>query len=69
MAERWHPIISREKCIECGACVDFCPHGVFELDEEGRPVVVAPEECVEFCRGCQKVCPEEAISYAGAEED
>ena len=21
------------KCIHCGACVDFCPHGVLELEE------------------------------------
>jgi len=21
------------KCIHCGACADFCPHGVLELEE------------------------------------
>jgi NAD-dependent dihydropyrimidine dehydrogenase PreA subunit len=21
------------KCIHCGECVDFCPHGVLELEE------------------------------------
>jgi len=68
MAKTWYPVIDRDKCEECGACVDFCTHGVYERDGGSRPVVVAPDNCVEFCRGCSKVCPAEAIHYYGDEE-
>ncbi|MGQ9518528.1 MAG: ATP-binding protein [Candidatus Fervidibacter sp.] len=65
MAKTWYPVIDAEKCINCLTCVDFCPHGVFE-ENEGTPVVVNPDNCVEFCRGCSKICPAEAIHYEGA---
>lgn len=68
MAKTWYPIIDRDKCMSCGTCVDFCPHGVYELDGDGPPTVKAPENCVEFCRGCARICPEEAISYYGDSE-
>ena len=67
MAKNWYPIIDYEKCVGCLSCVDFCPHGVFEV-ENGQPVVVNPDNCVEFCRGCQKVCDYEAITYYGDKE-
>ncbi|MCD6290870.1 MAG: ferredoxin family protein [Anaerolineae bacterium] len=65
MAVTWYPIINKELCAGCGTCVDFCPHGVYEMGDDGYPVVVAPEECVEFCRGCAKICPSGAIAYFG----
>ncbi|MFN2340027.1 MAG: ferredoxin family protein [Halanaerobium sp.] len=67
MAENWYPIIDKEKCIKCHNCIDFCPHGVFEVDDEGYPEVVNPLNCVEFCRGCLNACDEGAISYYGDE--
>lgn len=67
MQIRWYPIINYEKCTECLQCVEFCPHGVFTV-ENGMPIVSAPEKCVEFCRGCQKgACEFEAISFPGDE--
>jgi NAD-dependent dihydropyrimidine dehydrogenase PreA subunit len=30
--------------------------------------VVNPDNCVEFCRGCQKICDHEAITYFGDKE-
>jgi len=63
MSANWYPIIDKEKCVGCWLCVNFCPHGVLAKGEE-CPEVVAPLACVEFCRGCQKVCDADAIRYA-----
>ncbi|MGQ9586708.1 MAG: 4Fe-4S dicluster domain-containing protein [Anaerolineae bacterium] len=68
MARNWYPIIHEDLCISCGTCVEFCPHGVFAQPNGATPDVVNPDACVEFCRGCSKVCPEEAITYFGDEE-
>ncbi len=65
MAKGWYPIIDEEQCISCGTCVEFCKNGVFVVGEDGLPQVVEPDNCVEFCRGCAKICPAEAISYFG----
>jgi len=64
MTTNWYPIIDEELCINCNTCVDFCNPRVFEEGED-FPQVVRPENCVEFCRGCAKICPEQAISYFG----
>jgi NAD-dependent dihydropyrimidine dehydrogenase PreA subunit len=64
MAQGWYPIISEELCINCNQCVDFCTHGVYKVGSD-RPLVEAPVNCVEFCRGCSKICPVEAITYFG----
>jgi NAD-dependent dihydropyrimidine dehydrogenase PreA subunit len=64
MAANWFPTIDEEKCVACLQCVQFCPHGVYE-EREGRPIVVNPDACVEFCRGCQKICDAGAISFPG----
>ncbi|SHJ87670.1 4Fe-4S dicluster domain-containing protein [Anaerobranca californiensis DSM 14826] len=64
MAKSWYPVIDYELCIECNACFNKCSHGVYKLEGE-RPVVVYPEGCVYGCRGCQKLCPVNAIQYVG----
>ncbi|MBP1911672.1 ATP-binding protein [Thermococcus stetteri] len=64
MAENWYPIIDYDKCTGCLTCANFCPHGVYDISG-GKPKVVKPKECVEFCRGCQRICPTGAISYFG----
>jgi len=67
MSERWYPIIDYDKCVGCLACMEFCPHGVFE-EKDGKPLVAHPEDCVDFCRGCQRgACDHDAISYFGDE--
>ncbi|NPV53211.1 MAG: ferredoxin family protein [Firmicutes bacterium] len=65
MAKTWYPVIDRDKCTECLECVNFCPHGVYAVID-GKPVVVNPDNCVEFCKGCSKICPSEAIHYEGS---
>jgi NAD-dependent dihydropyrimidine dehydrogenase PreA subunit len=66
MPKTWFPVIDYEKCIGCFSCVEFCPHEVFEK-HDGKPFVSNPDNCVEFCRGCQRgACSNGAISYAGS---
>lgn len=65
MAKKWYPIIDKDKCTKCLSCVNFCKHDVYSTNEEGFPLVKKPDNCVEFCRGCQKICPAETITYFG----
>ena len=65
MAKNWYPVINKDICAQCGQCVNFCPHEVYTFDEEGFPLVKNPDNCVEFCRGCSKVCDVKAITYYG----
>jgi len=63
MSDKWYPIIDDMKCTGCFSCVEFCPHDVLG-EGDGVVVVVHPENCVDFCRGCQKgACDFDAISY------
>jgi len=64
MSKNWYPVINEENCIECGSCVNYCKHGVYEKGQD-KPVVVNPEGCIEGCHGCQSICPAEAITYFG----
>jgi NAD-dependent dihydropyrimidine dehydrogenase PreA subunit len=49
----------RDLCINCGMCLDVCPHAVFEAD--GRAVRLAhPAACME-CGACALNCPSLAI--------
>jgi len=69
MAEKWYPVIDYSVCSECGTCVSFCPHGVYDKTKAPTPVVINPLECVDHCHNCQKRCPTGAISYVGDNSD
>lgn len=64
MSKKWYPVISYETCIECGACIEKCSHGVYDKNAS-KPTVIFPEGCVDGCRGCQKLCPTASIEYVG----
>jgi len=72
----WYPTIDYDKCISCGACVNYCTAGGFgvyafeEKDGKKRPVVKNPYNCIVFCRGCEDkdVCPTGAITHPSEEE-
>lgn len=57
----WFPTIDTEMCSSCGKCAEFCHRGVYSFD--GSPKVENPYRCVVSCTGCQKICPEGAISF------
>lgn len=47
-------------CKGCGLCVEFCPTGVLEFDDNDHPVVAHPEKCT-CCHWCDTHCPDLAI--------
>lgn len=65
MSKSWYPMINYELCTQCGTCVDNCTHGVYNKEKAPRTVVVLPEGCIEGCKGCGNLCPNEAIEYFG----
>lgn len=64
MAKTWYLVIDYEKCIDCLTCVNFYPHEVHTV-ENGKSKVINLDNCVELCRGCQKLCTTCAITYSG----
>ncbi len=65
MTCKWYPVIDYVKCIECGICVEKCPHRVYDITKSPSPVVKNPMVCVEHCHGCGNRCPVGAITYLG----
>ncbi|MDK2866099.1 MAG: hypothetical protein PWP51_1587 [Clostridiales bacterium] len=64
MSKKWYPTINYETCIECGACVGKCTHGVYAKETQ-TPKVIFPEGCIDGCHGCQNLCPTQSIQYVG----
>ena len=62
MAEKWYPVIDYSTCAECGTCVAFCRHGVYDKAKAPTPVVVYPLGCVDHCHGCEAQCPTGSIA-------
>lgn len=65
MAKKWYPVIDITTCMECGTCVGFCQHGVYDKSKAPTPKVSNPEGCIDHCHGCGNQCPAGAISYVG----
>ena len=59
----WFPVIDRERCINCGKCLDFCLFGVYEFDAGKRVQVVNPANCKNNCPACARVCPRAAVIF------
>ncbi|MGQ9565058.1 MAG: 4Fe-4S binding protein [Candidatus Bathyarchaeales archaeon] len=51
--------VNLEKCNGCATCVDTCPVGVFEIQNE-KSIPVKKAECL-VCRACEAQCPNAAI--------
>ena len=58
----WYPTIDVQKCQNCGNCMDFCTHGVYDQGEQ-TVLVAHPFECVIGCHSCQRLCSNEAIRF------
>ena len=65
MAKKWYPVIDILSCVECGTCVNFCTHGVYDKKKSPVPVVTYPDGCIDHCHGCGNKSLQGAISYAG----
>ncbi|WP_456372820.1 ATP-binding protein [Methanocaldococcus sp.] len=53
----WFPKINYEKCKNCKKCVEFCPKGVYDI-ENGKVVVKYPYNCIINCNACSYMCCE-----------
>lgn len=56
----YKPEVDEDKCVGCGECVDICPVGVLELQDE-KAVSLNAEECI-GCESCVEVCEQGAIT-------
>ncbi len=68
MAKEWYPVVDESLCIQCGQCVELCTknkHFTYDPEQAPRPVVVAPDNCINRCHGCGNLCPQGAITYYG----
>ena len=52
--------IDKEKCTGCSTCVDVCPVGIYEMNDEKATVSGNLDDCV-VCRACDTSCPSGAI--------
>ncbi len=55
-------------CKACGICIAFCPQKCLSRDEEGIPLISAPEKCT-GCGWCEIHCPDFAISVREDKEN
>ncbi|MEA1924334.1 MAG: 4Fe-4S binding protein [Candidatus Altiarchaeota archaeon] len=53
--------INKESCIGCGVCVNSCPVGVFEMEEDKAVTNGNIEDCT-LCKTCESSCPAGAIT-------
>lgn len=66
--EPWFPIVDRERCVDCGKCVDFCVFKVYEKNG-GKVEVKSPSNCKNNCPACARMCPKGAIIFPKCPDD
>ncbi len=52
--------IDNELCKGCRICIEFCPEGVLELNDQEKAIVAHLENCT-ACKSCELRCPDIAI--------
>jgi len=58
-------LYTQSKCVNCGLCIDVCPHNALSFDENDL-VYVNREKCT-ACGECVDACPEAALELVGVE--
>lgn len=53
--------INESLCVGCGACVELCAKKILYIDEKSGICKVTDESKCDRLRGCQKICPVDAI--------
>ncbi len=59
--------ILQDKCVGCAKCVEICPGGLLDINENGKVEISYPKDCW-GCAACMKECTHEAILYYLAED-
>jgi Pyruvate/2-oxoacid:ferredoxin oxidoreductase delta subunit len=60
---RWHPVVDKERCDNCGQCLQFCLFGVYARDEAQHVIASKPDACKTGCPACSRICPKGAIMF------
>lgn len=63
MKPRWHPVVDKDRCNDCGQCLQFCLFGVYARDEAERVIAANPDSCKTGCPACSRICPQGAIMF------
>lgn len=68
-AYKYYPkiTIDTEKCESCAKCVEECPRGILEFDDENNKVNILDIENCSMCKTCAKGCESDAITVEGQE--
>lgn len=53
------PVMDKEKCINCGVCMGYCP--VNSIYADGKEILISYDYC-KGCGICAKECPKQAIN-------
>ncbi|MHA1380686.1 MAG: 4Fe-4S dicluster domain-containing protein [Candidatus Helarchaeota archaeon] len=65
--------IEKNLCKGCGYCIEVCPKQIFQesnnRNKKGymQPEIQNPETCI-FCKKCELICPEMAITIEKEED-
>ena len=59
------PVINKEKCINCGICLAYCPVNAFR--KEGAEILLDLSYC-KGCGICREECPKAAIDWIKEEK-
>jgi NAD-dependent dihydropyrimidine dehydrogenase PreA subunit len=61
---REYIVVDKDKCLGCGSCMENCPVGALELDDQGgykKYAKVYENNCM-ACHTCERYCPAGALS-------
>lgn len=59
---RWYPVLDKDRCTDCGHCLQFCLFGVYAT-VQGKVTAVHPQLCKSGCPACGRICPQSAIMF------